>query len=61
VRVCALTQAVRREHTGKLGAHINAPSKDVFAYISYMSFQVQMSPGKMLHKGNFMHIQTLTN
>src|SRR6218665_3397774 len=24
--------------------------KDVFAHMSYTSFQIQMSPGKMLHK-----------
>jgi len=45
----------------KLGAHINVPSKNVFAHISYTSFQIQMSPSKMLLKGYFMHTQTLKN
>ena len=31
------------------------PSKNVFAHILYVSFQIQMSSGKMLHKRNFMH------
>jgi len=33
--------------------------KKLLAHISYMSFQIQMSSGKMLHKKNFMCIQTL--
>jgi len=28
------------------------PSKNVFAHISYMSFQIQLSAGKMLQKRN---------
>ena len=32
--------------------HVNVPSKNVFACISYTSFQIQMSPSKMLHKRN---------
>src|SRR6218665_728346 len=51
--MCACTKAVRRAHTRKLRAHINVPSKNVFAHISYTLFQTQMSPGKMLHKRNF--------
>src|SRR6218665_4153268 len=54
-RVCTCTKAIRRVHTRKLGAHINIPSKNVFAHISYTSFQIQTSPGEMLHKLNFMH------
>src|SRR6218665_3871881 len=27
----------------------------------YTSFQIQTSSGKMMHKGNFMHTQTLKN
>src|SRR6218665_1025861 len=52
-------RVVRRAHTRKLGAHINVPTKNVFANISYTSFQVQMSSGKMLHKINFMCTQIL--
>src|SRR6218665_423498 len=55
-----------REHTSretsttrKLGAHIKVPSKSVFAYISYMSFQIQISPGKILPKRNFIHTHRL--
>ena len=58
---CAHTQVVRRAHTRKLGAHINIPSRNVFAHISYTSVQIQMSSGKMLHKRNFMRTQTLKN
>src|SRR6218665_2655850 len=43
------------EHTKKL----NVASKNVFAHISYMLLQIQMRPGKTLHKRNFMHTQTL--
>ena len=58
-----------RTHTGretstrtrKLGAHINVPSKNLFAHISYMVFQIHMILGKMLHKRNFMRTQTLKN
>ena len=42
----------------KFLAHINFPFKNVFAHISYTSFQIHMSPGKMLHKSNFMRTQT---
>ena len=48
-------------HTRKLGTHINIPSKNVFARISYMSFQIQMSPCRVLHKRNLMRTQTLKN
>jgi len=48
-----------RAHTRKLGVHINIPSRNVFTPISYMSFQIQISSGKMLHKRNFMCTQTL--
>jgi len=34
------------------------PPKMCFAHISYTSFQIQMSSGKMLHKRNFMRAQT---
>ena len=62
VHVQSRTQAVRQAHTRKLGAHINVPSKNVFAHISYTSFQIHMmSVGKMWHEGNFMHTQTLKN
>ena len=56
-------QAARRAHTRKLGAHIpvNVPFKTVVNIISYTSFQIQMSPGKMRHKRNYMRTQTLTN
>jgi len=50
---------MRRALTRKPGAHINVPSKNVFAYISYMSFQIQMSSEKMLYKRNFMHTETV--
>jgi len=33
----------------------------VFARISYRSFQIKTSPGKVLHKRNFMRTQTLKN
>jgi len=49
------TQIVRHVHTRKLGAHINVPSKNVFALVSYTAFQIQMSPGKMLHTKMFMY------
>src|SRR6218665_3302617 len=52
--VCARAQVLRRSHTRKLGAHINVPSSNVFAHISYISFQIQMSLGKMSHKRNFI-------
>src|SRR6218665_841534 len=29
----------------------------LFAHISYMTIQIQMSSGKILHKRNFMHTQ----
>ena len=61
VCVCVRTHVVRQVHTIEHEAHINVPSKNVFAHISYTSFQIQMSSGKMLHKRNFMHIQTLKN
>jgi len=32
-----------------------------FAHILYTSFQMQMSPGKILHKRNFMCTQALKN
>ena len=57
--VCTCAQVLRLVHTRKLGAHINVPSKNAFAHISYMSFQIQMSSGKVLHKRNFMCTQTL--
>ena len=59
VRVRARTQVVRRARTRKLGAHINILSKNVFAHISYMSFRIQMSSGKMLQKRNFMRTLAL--
>jgi len=43
--------------TRKLGAHRNVPYKNDFANISYTSFQIQMSSGKMLHKRNLIHTQ----
>ena len=55
------TQAERWAHTRKLGACKNVPSKNVFAHISYTSFQIQTSPGKLLHKRNVMCTQTLKN
>src|SRR6218665_1960014 len=58
---CACAQVMRREHTRKLGAHINASSKNVFAHISYTSFYVQIYSGIMLHKRDFMRTQTLKN
>ena len=61
VCVCAHKQAMRRSHTRKLGVHINVPSEDAFAHISYKSFQIQLSPGKMLLKRNFMCTQNLKN
>jgi len=57
----ARTQVARRAHTRKHLAHINIPSNNVFAPTSYTSFQIQMSPGKMLHKINFVCTQTLKN
>ena len=38
---CAHTQVVRRAHTRKRGARISVPSKNIFAHISYTSFQIQ--------------------
>jgi len=38
----------------KLGAYKNFSSKSVFAHISYTSFQIQMSPRKMLYKRNYL-------
>ena len=35
------------------------PPKMFFADISYMSFHIQMSSGKMLHKRNVLHTRTL--
>jgi len=57
------TQAVIGAHTRKLGAHSKLMflEKNVLNIISYTSFQIQMSAGKMLHKGNFMPTQTLKN
>src|SRR6218665_877494 len=60
-KLCAYTHAVRQAHTRRLEAHINVPSENVFAHISYTSFQIQMSPGKMLHKRNFTHTQAFKN
>src|SRR6218665_877706 len=50
----SLTMFPSCANTRKLGAHINVPSKNAFAHISYMVFQIQiqMSPSKMLHKQN---------
>src|SRR6218665_2916207 len=64
-KLCACARAhkscMRRAHIRKLGAHINVPSKNAFAHVSYTSFKIQMSSGKMLHKRSFMRRQTLTN
>jgi len=60
-RVCARIQAVRRAHTRRLCAHIDVPSKNVVACISYTSFQIQSRPGKMLYSINFMCTQTFQN
>jgi len=38
-----------------------SPPKSFFAHISYTSFQIQMSSGKMLHKRNFMRTLTVQN
>jgi len=47
---------VRRAHTRKLGAHINVPSKNVFAHISYQnSFQIHVIAGETLHKSFYAH------
>ena|SRR6218665_345880 len=57
-------QVERRAQTRKLGAHINVrnvTSKNVFAHISYTSFEIQMSSSKMLHKTNFVLTQTSKN
>ena len=60
--VSAHKQVVRRAHTRKPGAHINVPSKSVFAHIiSCTTLQIQMSSCKMLHKRNFIRTQTLKN
>src|SRR6218665_3543068 len=55
---CALV----RTHTGhetsahaKIWSSHNVPSKNVFAHISYTSFQIQMSSGKVLHRRNLIH------
>lgn len=37
----------------------NVDSKIFFAHKSYMSFQIKMNSGKMLHKRNFLGMQTL--
>jgi len=38
------------------------PPKRFFAHIhTYLSFQIQTSSGKILHKINFMHTQILKN
>jgi len=37
------------------------PPKMLLARVSYTSFQIQMSSGKMLHKRNFMRTLILTN
>src|SRR6218665_58610 len=37
------------------------PPKLFLAYISYTSFQIQISTGEMLHRRNFMPTQTLKN
>src|SRR6218665_3980762 len=39
MRECAHTQAARRAHTRKLCTHMNFTSKNIFAHISYKSFQ----------------------
>jgi len=54
-------QVVRLAHTRKPRTHIMFLPKMYFAHISYMSFQIQMSSGKMLHNRNFMCTQTLKN
>ena len=38
---CARAHKPRDEHTRKLGVHINVPSINVFACISYTLFQIQ--------------------
>src|SRR6218665_4174578 len=55
--MCARIQVMRRAHTRKLGAHINFPSRNVSAHISYTLFQIQMSSCKMLQKKIFMRTQ----
>jgi len=37
------------------------PPNIIFAHISYTSFQIQTSSGKILHRRNFMRTQTLKN
>jgi len=57
-----LYACTRDEHTQEnLERTQNVPSKNIFAYISDMSFQVQMSPGEMLHKRNVMRTPSLKN
>jgi len=51
---------VRSAHTRKLGAHKKcAFKKNDFAQTSYTTFQIDASPGKMLHKRNGMRTQSL--
>jgi len=61
IPVCTCTQVIRLAHTRKLGALINVSSKNDLAYISYTSFHIPVNSGKMLHKRNFMHTETLQN
>jgi len=66
-QVCAHTgretSAHKKTWSAHKCAHINVKGhpKMFSAYISYMSFQIQLSSGKMLHKRNFMHMETLKN
>src|SRR6218665_2646439 len=41
-----------------LGAHINVPSRND-KINTCRTYEIQMNPGKMLHKGNLMHTKTL--
>src|SRR6218665_413858 len=50
-KLCTRTQVVKTQENG---VHITVPSKNGFVHISYTSFQIQMSSGKMLHKRSFM-------
>ena len=52
----------------KLGAHTQFPFKNGFAHNTFTSSRIQITSGKMfsthgkmLHKGDFMRTQTLTN
>jgi len=56
VRAC--THVVTQAHTRRLGAHINAPSKNVFCRY-FINVIPNSDEGKMLHKRNFMHTQAL--